>query len=131
VWIAYPLAYIPRKHTVLPIRTSAKFIIIKNIFDGDLVHWPQLRKSHIRPDTPYVNQLANKLDTSARRSLKTGMLQSVRMEFQRRNSNQKVPLSDNPSDSPETKGDPYPDGPCLPCSLCVIVGEGAYVDVCR
>ena len=68
---------------MLPIATSMKLTPVSSIFEGPLVHWPQLRNSHIRPDTPYVNQLANKLETRARRSLNSGMLRNVRNVVQR------------------------------------------------
>ena len=63
---------------MLPIVTIMRLTPVSSIFEELLVQWPQLRNSHIRPDTPYVNQLANKLETRARRSLNSGMLTDVR-----------------------------------------------------
>jgi len=62
-----------------PISTKQKFTSIRNDFLLVLVHLRQLRKSQKQPETPYVNQLANKLDTRASMSLNSGILACVRI----------------------------------------------------
>jgi len=47
---------------------------VKNDLEGVWNHVPLLVKSQKMPDVPYVNHDAKRLETTPRRSLKSGML---------------------------------------------------------
>lgn len=119
----------PRKQIVPPTVTSVMLTTVNSIFDIFLVHWCQLRKSQKRPDTPYENQLANKLDIRARRSLNSGMLRFFRRESWA--IVDCIPLCDDPSNNPEAYSDACPQTPSLPCILRMILWKCSYVDVSR